>query len=250
MATKLEINFSRLLNRCEHLASDKSNWGWRLEKYIEALHEQLSQLKSCPSKPCQETINNYCRKVEFLKGLIDAEKLPSSSEKALAAERLSTVSSSSQNNAKVKELHLQTKSRYQSDMRDELLGSQKNGEGLPSGELRQRRQQQEEEDIDSILQRHRAIQEKLADDMLSLTRTMKETATVANQIVKDDTKKLSDSTKLADVNYSRLKVESERLEAHTKTCSWWIWIMLIIVTATFLSMILFMRLFSKGVPKT
>ena len=32
MATRLEINFCRLLNRCEVIASDKALYDWRLEK--------------------------------------------------------------------------------------------------------------------------------------------------------------------------------------------------------------------------
>ena len=32
MSTKLEINFTRLLNRCETIASDRDSWDWRLEK--------------------------------------------------------------------------------------------------------------------------------------------------------------------------------------------------------------------------
>ena len=34
MSTKLEINFTRLLNRCEKVAADKASWDWRLEKVI------------------------------------------------------------------------------------------------------------------------------------------------------------------------------------------------------------------------
>jgi len=59
--------------------------------------------------------------------------------------------------------------------------------------------------------------------------------------------KLEESVKITDTNFSKLKTESDRLEKHTQTCSWWIWIMLVIVTFTFLSMILFMKLFSKKI---
>lgn len=57
--------------------------------------------------------------------------------------------------------------------------------------------------------------------------------------------KVVDTTKLADVNYNKLSVESERLEKHTKTCNWWVWVMLAIVIMTFLFMIMFMKLFPK-----
>lgn len=32
MSRKLEINFNRLLNRCETIASNRESWDWRLEK--------------------------------------------------------------------------------------------------------------------------------------------------------------------------------------------------------------------------
>lgn len=57
--------------------------------------------------------------------------------------------------------------------------------------------------------------------------------------------KLEESVKITDRNFDKLKKESDRLEKHTQTCSWWIWIMLVIVTLTFLAMIMFMKLFSK-----
>ncbi|XP_021357609.1 vesicle transport protein USE1-like [Mizuhopecten yessoensis] len=123
MATRLEINFNRLLARCETMAKDKTAWDWRLEKFITALQDQLSELKKSPCKPSQETLNDYNKKVDFLKGIIEAEKLPTTAEKALAADKLATISSSGTGNSvKSKELHLHTKARYQKDVRNELLG--------------------------------------------------------------------------------------------------------------------------------
>lgn len=58
--------------------------------------------------------------------------------------------------------------------------------------------------------------------------------------------RLEESTQLADKNYAKLKVESDRLEVHArKACNWWIWIMLVIVCATFLWMVMFMKMFPK-----
>ena len=39
-----------------------------------------------------------------------------------------------------------------------------------------------------MLKHHNEIQEKLAEDMVQLARSMKENATVANKLVKEDTK--------------------------------------------------------------
>lgn len=44
------------------------------------------------------------------------------------------------------------------------------------------------------------------------------------------------SSVLADQNFSRLKVESDRLEDHSKrACKCWIWVMMMIVMAVFVS---------------
>lgn len=57
---------------------------------------------------------------------------------------------------------------------------------------------------------------------------------------------LSQSLKLADQNFEKLKTESDRLEQHAKkSVNWILWIMLIFVCFTFISMILFIRLFPR-----
>ncbi|MED6276927.1 SNAP receptor use1, partial [Characodon lateralis] len=76
MASRLEINFIRLLSRCEFVASEKRGEAeWRLEKYVAALEDMLVALRKSPSKPTQEVLTEYTRKVDFLKGLLEAEKL-------------------------------------------------------------------------------------------------------------------------------------------------------------------------------
>ena len=57
---------------------------------------------------------------------------------------------------------------------------------------------------------------------------------------------LSHSMRQADVNFEKLKTESERLEQHTKKAvNWFLWIMLFLVSFTFISMILFIRIFPR-----
>ncbi|CAH1797264.1 unnamed protein product [Owenia fusiformis] len=245
MASRLEINFRRLLKRCEHMATEQRHDDWRLEKYVSALNDQLTEIRGSPtSRPDADTLGEYVRKVEFLKGLIEAEKKSSSSEKSQATQFLAPGTlSASETLTTSKEAHIQTKSRYQGEMRDELLGNtpepQENG-------VRQRVKLEENEDIDQVVAHHNKIQERVAEEMLLLAGRLKQNATSAHHIIKDDTKRLGDSTKLADKNYSKLKVESERLEVHTKKgCNWWMWAMILIVCMTFTWMILFMRMFPK-----
>ena len=111
------------------------------------------------SKPRQDVLTEYSRKVNFLKGLIETEKMASShlkfpdynlfngialssrkgatserfifvhwiqesaSKKAMAAELLTPAPLSSESSAPSRELHIQTKARYQKEVRDELLGN-------------------------------------------------------------------------------------------------------------------------------
>lgn len=259
MPSRIEINFQRLLARCETMAGDKDHGDWRLEKYVCALQDNLADLKKSPSPPVEETLNEYNKKIEFLKGLIQTEKLPSPSDRALASQFLApakTATLPDQSNAYTtssKELHLQASSRYTNEMRQELLGED-DDLAIENG-LRRRKYDNDggsTEDLDTVLQHHRNVQEKLAEDMLSLTRSLKHNSVVASTIIKDDNRKLEETLKLADTNYDKLKKESERLEAHTKrACNWWLWGSLMLVCLIFLWMIIFIRLFpKKALPPT
>ncbi|XP_064649547.1 vesicle transport protein USE1-like [Lineus longissimus] len=241
-STRLETNFMRLLNRCEAMAADRNRNDWRLEKYVGALQEKLTDLRGAPCKPSQETLTEYTRKVELLKGLIEAEKLTSASDKAFAADQLPS-SSLSGDGSHSKELLLQTKAKYHNQMRDELLGRI---DDKPSENGVRQRNVPDSEDLDTVLAHHNQMQEKIAEEMSLLARNLKANVTAAGKIVQDDNKRLAESNKVADSNYAKLKVESERLEVHTKkSCNWTLWIMLSLVCFTFIWMVLFIRLFPK-----
>ncbi|KAK3802230.1 hypothetical protein RRG08_004520 [Elysia crispata] len=248
-ATRIEINFNRLLGQCQAMAEDKENRDWRFDKYIGSLQNFLVELKKSQSKPSQEVLLDYQRKVDLLKGLSEAEKKPNASDRALITERLRPVSTNV-TSTRARELHIKAKVKCEEDLRTELFSSSSKSSQSEDADLsypRQRRKPQveEEDDIDAIVQHHYKLQEKLAEEMLQHTRALKFNITEAGEIIKKDTKTVIDSHSLADTNMDKLKVESERLEAHTKTCSWWIWLMLLFVVITFVGMIPFMRLFSK-----
>uniref|UniRef100_A0A8D2NK92 Vesicle transport protein USE1 n=1 Tax=Zonotrichia albicollis TaxID=44394 RepID=A0A8D2NK92_ZONAL len=126
-ATRLELNLIRLLSRCEALAAERRDpEEWRLEKYVAALEDMLRELKKQSSKPAPELLNEYSRKVDFLKGLLEAEKLSSSTEKALANQFLApgrTPTTAKERTPATKTVHLQTKARCTGQMRSELLGT-------------------------------------------------------------------------------------------------------------------------------
>uniref|UniRef100_A0A8C9Z4H7 Vesicle transport protein USE1 n=1 Tax=Sander lucioperca TaxID=283035 RepID=A0A8C9Z4H7_SANLU len=249
LATKpLEINFIRLLSRCESIASEKrGETEWRLEKYVGALEEMLVALRKSLSKPTAEMLTEYTRKVDFLKGLLEAEKLSSPTEKALANQFLAPGRTPTIANERMpvsKTVHMQTKARCTGEMRDELLGMSetdlRNRRGLPLDE------RQSAAELEAVLQHHHNLQEKLAEDMLHLARNLKNNTLAAQNIIKQDNQTLSQSMRQADMNFEKLKTESERLEQHTKkSVNWLLWLMLILVSFTFISMILFIRIFPR-----
>uniref|UniRef100_K1Q332 Vesicle transport protein USE1 n=1 Tax=Magallana gigas TaxID=29159 RepID=K1Q332_MAGGI len=177
--------------------------------------------RSRVSRPPQESLDEYSEKVQYLKELVDSERESSSLNRKPLEDRLS--------NSKFSQVQEQARS-YQNE-RYELLGP-KNSDS----ELRHRKQA-DGEDAETIIRHQRGMHEKLTEEMLNLTRSLKQSVRDSGRIVQEDNKTLDTSMKLADSNTKKLKVESDRLEQHTKTCSWWIWIMLVLVTLTFLFMI-------------
>ncbi|XP_067417704.1 vesicle transport protein USE1 isoform X3 [Emydura macquarii macquarii] len=215
----------------------------------------LLAIKKLSSKPAPELVNEYSRKVDFLKGMLEAEKLSSSVEKALANQFLApgrTPTTTKERTPATKMVHLQTKARYTGKMRSELLGTDplsvndseelnlRKRKGLASAE------KQSTTELDSVLQHHRSMQEKLAEEMLGLARSLKNNTLAAQNVIKQDNQTLSQSLRMADQNFEKLKDESERLEQHAKkSVNWLLWIMLIVVCFIFISMILFIRIFPK-----
>ncbi|CAH3157689.1 unnamed protein product [Porites evermanni] len=263
-ASKLEINFRRLLERCEAMASEiqenKENVSWRLEKYVLTLQRQAAELKKSESKPSPDTMTEYNKKVEFLKGLIETQKMKTPTEKLLASRQLvrplSQTSNAQQTTEadkgrtvnRAQELHIRAKSQINKEMRSELLGkdNKKDSHGVRNRLTGNKKSDTNDESIDSVLQYHQNLQENIAEEMIKMAQHIKHTSVMASNIIQEDNKTLEQSTKLADSNFEKLKRESERLEELTQTtCSWWIWIMIITVCMVFMWMIIFIRLFPK-----
>ncbi|XP_014667938.1 PREDICTED: vesicle transport protein USE1-like [Priapulus caudatus] len=192
-SSRVEINFRRLLSKCESMVADSTSFDWRTENYVESLQQQLLELCNQPSSSTPELLTEYTRRVDFLNGLVKADRLPSASEKALASQLL--VPSHMPNRERLtatEELHLQKTSHYTQQMRDELLGRT---DGSPGGGLRHRGRQKEKEeeeegteDIDVLLRHHERAQEKLAEEMLTFAQTLKHNSLAAHHIITDDTK--------------------------------------------------------------
>ncbi|XP_012883822.1 PREDICTED: vesicle transport protein USE1 isoform X2 [Dipodomys ordii] len=259
VASRLELNLVRLLCRCEAMAAEKRDpEDWRLEKVRGTPRGRapLASRRVATSKPASEVLGEYSRKVNFLKGMLQAEKLASSSEKALANQFLTpgrVPTTARERVPATKTVHLQSRARYTSEMRSELLGADSAGE--PQPDVRKRPgatrpkpadEKQSAAELDLVLQRHQDLQEKLAEEMLGLARSLKTNTLAAQSVIKKDNQTLSHSLKMADQNLEKLKTESERLEQHAqKSVNWLLWAMLIVVCFIFISMILFIRIVPK-----
>lgn len=79
------------------------------------------------------------------------------------------------------------------------------------------------------------IQERIAEDMLSLTRSLREQTETANRIIRRDTEVVSTSSNLSDRNLSSLSLEADKLKEHSKR-AWkcWMWIMIGMVMLIFI----------------
>lgn len=128
------------------------------------------------------------------------------------------------------------------DARRELLSTSTDDAG---SSLRQRKTVITD-NSDDILSRQQQNHERIAEEMLSLTRNLKHNISASGSIIRKDTKVLSQATLDADSNLTQLKSESNRLESHLQQgTNWWLWIALALVCVTFLLMIIFIRFFPK-----
>ncbi|KAL4608044.1 vesicle transport protein USE1 [Arapaima gigas] len=229
---------------------------WR-SHYVAALQDMLAALKKSSSKLAPEVLTDYGRKVDFLRGLLDAEKLSSPTEKAVANQFLAPGRSPTMASERMptsKAVHVQAKARLTGEMKSELMGEHSKTFVYPPPLLAlcpqprglQVDERQSAAELDAVLQHHHNLQEKLAEEMLSLARNLKNNTLAAQTIIRQDNQTLTQSMRQADVNFEKLKTESERLEQHAKkSVNWFLWLMLVLVCFTFISMILFIRLFPR-----
>ncbi|XP_046144842.1 vesicle transport protein USE1 isoform X2 [Osmia bicornis bicornis] len=222
-----EINIKRLLARCELMAKDDPHKEWKLEKYIFALDDMIKQLQTLPSKPCKDTMMSYVKRIDFLKGLINTTKLTNPVDRVAAVQMLSKNSTTFNDSIGpniTTQIHQKTSAKYNQELRTELFHTDK---GTLEDGVRQRfSSNMQDDDLDALLKYNRNIQEKIAENMLSMTSSMKEHALAANAIIKKDIGLLERSDKLTDVNTTKLKSESLKLQEHTTSywrCWMWIW---------------------------
>jgi len=260
---------------------DSLEYDWRLPKFVETLEKWLRDLEKHPQGPRKDTLNEYRLKVEFLCKVVkrlEAEKLQ---REAVIASRKSSFSdvpdgASGGKNAAIlpgdnlgllphgpastsepiaKEIHQKLEGLRSRNVRDQLFeGEGRYGSDLSESEVHDWAKPTTGDvgdggvakDLDALLKAHHQAQEQVAEDMLSLTRSLKEQTMVAGEIVRKDTKVMEQSSELAQKNADKLKVEADRLaERNSSPCRCWVWLLLTIVCFTFIAMVWVMKLFRK-----
>ncbi|EDV26535.1 uncharacterized protein TRIADDRAFT_54646 [Trichoplax adhaerens] len=259
--TRIEIDFQRLLSRCEAMASEITRTDkpidWRLERFIDTLYNKYLELEKSGSYSGPQSITDYTKRMNFLKCYVENEK---SRKRTSEIEQPTTtarylLNGDSHPDENGKNLHYLARSKYHKDMKEELFSKDiKKKNPLPGQEeasLRKRLLGDENStddnvDDDALLKYHRANHEKITEEMAGMAKSLKQTSLLTRAIIQEDNKNLQSINKTADSNYERLKVESDRLSKHVKKpCAWWLWIMLAFVCFIFISMIVFIRIFPK-----
>lgn len=156
-------------------------------------------------------ISSYYERIRELKTTINYVEPP---EKLLKNKTRSAESS----DGILKEIKQLNNAKYNSELRKELFDGEDN-----SG-LRKRGGNDSAENMEKY---YANIQEKLGDEMLALTRNLKEQTITASKIIKKDTDMVTKSAKLAHQNTGSLEKESSKLDEHNKrACKCWLWMMI------------------------
>ncbi|GAB0092408.1 Vesicle transport protein USE1 [Sergentomyia squamirostris] len=228
MSSKLEINVRSFITHCEEMAKN-DNKDWRLIKYIKSLDIMIQELEEEQSMyPTGKAIQEYRDRCVELKKMTN-----------YVEPQVSNVLRG-QGDGVIREAKQIHNAKYYSGLRKDLLG-----DNITDG-LRKRDAGSKSTDIGGAMSSFANVQEKLAEEMISLTRSLKEQTQTANKLIKNDVQIVSKSSKLADNNFMMLNKESGKLTEHSKrACKCWVWMMIGCVMLIFMFMVLFIKIVKK-----
>nr|XP_027235269.1 vesicle transport protein USE1-like [Penaeus vannamei] len=211
-------------------------------QYIGWLQEKIPELEKSPNAPNEETLKHYKRQVDFLRGVIEAEKCTKVLDSGTATQMIPHGPATTSDHTVTQQIHQRTQAKTTNRLRQDLLGLDPDGES----ELHQRKGAYggdvSADDFQRKMLNDEQKREKMVEDMITMTREWKEQSRIANKIIKKDIDTLDKSSKVADSNQTHLKVEANRLAEYNKrACNFWIWIMIIIVCFTFIVFIIYFR---------
>ena len=250
MKSRSEIALIRLLAKCQEMAnnSDDVSQEWRLPRFIDACEELMMKLSSdSSSAPTKDCMTEYQNKIKFLKSLLPPAAEDDCLHSDNGKDNLQTPVSmplpqgnSLARDTVSKQIYQKLVEKQNMSSRDQLLGSSSSSSvrdpGSSSGVS-----------LDKIINDQREQQERIAEEMILLTQSLKQQSSTAGDIIRRDTVRLETASNLADSNLEKLNVETKRVGEFSArgNCRCWIWLMMVLVVFTFIGMVLMMRLFSK-----
>jgi len=255
--SRQEINLSRLIVRCQEIANNSSDISqeWRLSKFVSSCEELLSTLPRTPdpTAPSAESLLQYRNCLELLKKLVPPDSASDIQDDVFRGEPgvpnrgslplpqgvvtcRDTVS---------RQIYQRAAERQQTGLREQLLGpsgGSKDGPETSSFGVGT--------NLDKILAEHKDQQERVAEEMIALTRSLKEQSAAAGSMIRNDTGRLTQAADMADSNLAKLGEETSRVNEFSGrgSCRCWIWLMMGLVVLTFMMMVMTMRLFRKKLP--
>ncbi|CAF1246643.1 unnamed protein product [Adineta steineri] len=226
----IEKTFRRLLSSTEQLLEEKSIEEWKLDQFINALTNMLNDMHKSMNRPAKKQLDEYKQRIDKLRQSLDPIKLEDQTFPRQVSRPIQTDSI-------VKE------QQQQPEIPTPPMSSSQTEKNLSTSNKSDRhnlnRQQQH-------IQSEEDRQEDVATSMIDTTKSLKNTAERLRDIVKDDQKKISEAETLIDHNTAKLNVQSKRLKHNAYNVSnCWIYLMLIVVIMTFISLTVFMRMFRK-----
>eukprot|EP00092_Neocalanus_flemingeri_P025649 GFUD01027807.1.p1 GENE.GFUD01027807.1~~GFUD01027807.1.p1 ORF type:complete len:268 (-),score=94.54 GFUD01027807.1:101-904(-) len=248
--SRTEINLTRLLAKCQDMANNSPDLSteWRLPKFVSSCEDLFNSLPKPPdsSAPSQDSLMEYQNKIQFLKAMLpptqDTDQAPNHSNTTSPVLSVPLPQGSAMARDTVsKQIYQKAAERQNASTRDQLFGVEGEDRGV-SG--------LQGVSLDKILADHRDQQERVAEEMIKLTQSLKEQSAAAGTIIRGDTARLEQSSIMAENNLDKLGVEAKRVGEFSArgNCRCWIWLMMGIVILTFVGMVLMMRLFSKKLP--
>lgn len=270
----------------EWISQDQPEISRKTRANLKYIDQQVQALQRHPQAPSREDISGYQRKIEFLRQTLDGIEERTSETNSVdapaslgvdvpslgltrdtplqfpQAQAAPILKRSSQNEVVrlpvirpygyaplplsarqadplAREIFQKASQRKPIEERRELFGQS-------DAELRQRKPAPVDGALEDLMKVHQDAQEQVAEEMLKLTRSLKEQSMAAGEIIRKDTASLERTNELAEANRTRLGIESERLNQHTQQlCRWWIWLIILVVTVTFVAMVMIMKIFRK-----
>lgn len=237
----IEISIRRQLCKCENVLKDEGfsleNSSLNLSDAIKNIESSIVNLKKSPNKPPDEVVQSFYQRLKSIK-------------ERLAEELIKEDCNSNMSGGIDPKTYVIPTAKDYAAMRNELLDLETNGsEGVRSRKKKISPSSNSNTDnLEVLLHDQRQRQDKITENILSLTRNLKEQTLLAGDIVRYDTDKFEKSKGLADTNYERLKVESAKMEEqHQKSWRWWVICLIFAgVLIVFVNMVLLMKVAKKS----